>query len=190
MITIKKHVWFTSLLLGMVAAVLLVTPAQAGKSKAATSIDKKANVALNKLLQSNKDARNLQKNATAILVFPRVVKAGFGFGAQVGDGALMDSNKKTIGYYNTFAASYGFQAGIQGFGYVLFFMDNDSLSYLDKSGGFELGVGPSLVVVNKGFGKNVTSTTLRKGIYAFIFDQKGAFGGAGLSGTKITKINP
>ncbi len=175
------------------ALVFLVTfslPAQAGKSKAAISIDKKANVALNKLIRSNKDARNLKKNARAILVFPTILKAGFGFGAQVGDGALMDSKKKTIGYYNTFQASYGFQAGIQGFGYVLFFMDNDSLSYLDKSGGFELGVGPSLVVFDKGFGKNVTSTTLRKGIYAFVFDQKGAFGGAGIQGTKITKINP
>jgi hypothetical protein len=69
-------------------------------------------------------------------------------------------------------------------------MDGDSLSYLRKSSGFELGVGPSLVVVDKGFGKNMTSTTLRKGIYAFVFDQKGIMGGAGIQGTKITKFNP
>ena len=69
-------------------------------------------------------------------------------------------------------------------------MDNDSLSYLDKSKGFELGVGPSLVIVTAGFGKVVSSTTLRKGIYAFIFDQIGAFGGAGIQGTKITRIDP
>jgi len=160
------------------------------KRSVAYQIDRDSKASLNKLIRSNKDARNLQKNATAILVFPRVVKAGFGFGAQIGNGALMDQNEKTIGYYRTFAASYGFQAGIKGFGYVLFFMDNDSLSYLDKSGGFELGVGPSLVVVDKGFGKAVTSTTLRKGIYAFIFDLKGAFGGAGIQGTKITRIDP
>ncbi len=69
-------------------------------------------------------------------------------------------------------------------------MDNESLSYLDKSEGFELGVGPSLVVVTAGFGKVVSSTTLRKGIYAFVFDQMGAFGGAGIQGTKVTKIDP
>ncbi len=187
MIRIQRAVLFP---LALAFLVTFSLPAQAGKSKAAISIDKKANVALNKLLRSNKEARNLKKNATAILVFPTVLKAGFGFGAQVGDGALIDSNKKTIGYYNTFAASYGFQAGIQGFGYVLFFMDNDSLSYLDKSGGFELGMGPSLVVVDKGFGKVVSSTTLRKGIYAFVFDQKGILAGVGLQGTKVTKINP
>jgi lipid-binding SYLF domain-containing protein len=174
----------------MVAALILITPAQARKSKDAIRIEKKVDVALNKLLRSNKDARNLLKNAKSVLVFPNILKAGFGFGAQIGDGALFDQYSKTIGYYNTFAASYGFQAGLQGFGYALFFMDNESLSYLDSSKGFELGVGPSLVIVKAGFGKVVSSTTLRKGIYAFVFDQMGIMGGAGIQGTKITKIDP
>jgi lipid-binding SYLF domain-containing protein len=69
-------------------------------------------------------------------------------------------------------------------------MDDDSLSYLDNSGGWELGVGPSLVIVDVGFGKNFSSTTLKGQIYAFIFDQKGAFGGVSIEGAKITKINP
>jgi len=160
------------------------------KGSVAYKIDKDSRTSLQHLIAKNKDARNLKKNAKAILVFPNILKAGFGFGAQIGDGALMDSNGKTMGYYNTFAASYGFQAGIQGFGYALFFMDNDSLSYLDSSKGFELGVGPSLVIVKAGFGKVVSSTTLRKGIYAFVFDQMGIMGGAGIQGTKITKIDP
>ena len=74
--------------------------------------------------------------------------------------------------------------------YALFFMDNDSLSYLDKSYGFELGLGPSLVIVDAGIGKVVSSTTLQKGVYAFVFDQKGIMGGAGIQGTKITRIHP
>jgi lipid-binding SYLF domain-containing protein len=189
MITIKKYVWLTSLLLGMVAAAISVTPAQAGKSKTAITIDRQAKASLNKLLKSNKDARNLKKNAKAILVFPNILKAGFGFGAATGYGALMQ-NGKTIAYYDTFSASYGFQAGLQGFGYALFFMDKDSLSYLDKSGGFELGVGPSLVIVDAGFGKKMTSTTLQKGVYAFIFDQTGIMGGAGIEGTKISRFHP
>ena len=159
------------------------------KSSEAYEIDRKAKASLHKLPQSNKDARNLQKNATAILVFPSILKAGFGFGAQYGNGVLMKKGR-TLGYYNSSAASYGFQAGIQGFGYALFFMDGGSLSYLNKSAGFELGVGPSLVVVGKGFGKVVSSTTLRKGIYAFVFDQKGLMGGAGIQGTKITRFIP
>ncbi len=160
------------------------------KGSVAYKIDKDSRASLQHLLAKNQDARNLKKNAIAILVFPNILKAGFGFGAQIGDGALFDQYSKTIGYYNTFAASYGFQAGLQGFGYALFFMDNESLSYLDSSKGFELGVGPSLVIVKAGFGKVVSSTTLRKGIYAFVFDQMGIMGGAGIQGTKITKIDP
>jgi lipid-binding SYLF domain-containing protein len=53
-----------------------------------------------------------------------------------------------------------------------------------------LGTGPSLVVLDAGFGKNISTTTLQKGIYAFIFDQKGLMGGVGIQGSKITKINP
>ena len=69
-------------------------------------------------------------------------------------------------------------------------MDDDSLSYLDKSGGFELGMGPSLVIVDAGFGKKMSSTTLQKGVYAFIFDQNGIMGGTGIEGTKISKFHP
>lgn len=184
-----KYLWLTSLLLGMVAAVILATPAQAQKSKAAIRIDQQVDVALKKLYKSSPVARRLQKNATAILVFPTIVKAGFGFGGATGYGSLRQ-NGKTTGYYDTFTASYGFQAGLQSFGYALFFMDNDSLSYLDKSGGFELGVGPSLVILNEGAAKSVTTTTTQKGIYAITFSQAGLMGGAGIQGTKISRFYP
>lgn len=88
------------------------------------------------------------------------------------------------------AASYGFQAGVQAFGYALFFMDDASVRYLDNSDGWELGMGPSLVVLDEGFGKNLSTTTLQKGVYAFIFDQRGLMGGVGIQGSKITRINP
>lgn len=189
MLTIKKHVWLMSLLIGMAATVLLTTPAQAQKSKAAIRIDQQVDAALKKLYKSSPAARRLQKNATAILVFPTIVKAGFGFGGATGYGSLRQKGK-TTGYYDTFTASYGFQAGIQSFGYALFFMDNDSLSYLDKSGGFELGVGPSLVVLNKGTAKSLTTSTAQKGIYAITFSQAGIMGGAGIQGTKISKFYP
>ena len=73
---------------------------------------------------------------------------------------------------------------------VLFFMDDASVQYLDNSAGWELGTGPSLVVLDAGFGKTLSTTTLQKGVYAFIFDQKGLMGGVGIQGSKITRINP
>ena len=153
------------------------------------SIDRDAKATLDRLYKNNPGAKALGEKAVAVLVFPSIVKGGFLIAGQFGDGVLR-KNGKSVAYYRSLAASYGFQAGAQAFGYVLFFMDEDSLSYLDKSGGFELGTGPSLVVLDSGFGKNFSSTTLQKGIYAFIFDQKGLMGGVGIQGTKITKINP
>ena len=99
-------------------------------------------------------------------------------------------NGKTVSYYRSVAASYGLQAGVQSFGYVLMFMDDESLAYLDKSDGWEIGSGPSVVIVDKGAAKTLSSTTLRSGVYAFIFAQKGLMGGLGLQGSKITKITP
>ncbi|MGH7795183.1 MAG: YSC84-related protein [Candidatus Binatia bacterium] len=155
----------------------------------ASAIDRDARAALTKLYQHTPGAKALADQAVAVLVFPNIVKGGFIIAGQYGDGALR-KNGKTTAYYRSLAASYGFQAGVQAFGYVLFFMDDASLQYLDNSAGWELGTGPSLVVLDAGFGKNLSTTTLQKGVYAFIFDQKGLMGGLGIQGTKITKINP
>jgi lipid-binding SYLF domain-containing protein len=155
----------------------------------AAAIDRDAKAALDNLYKHTPGAKALADKAVAVLVFPSIVKGGFIIAGQFGDGALR-KNGKSVGYYRSLAASYGFQAGVQAFGYVLFFMDDASVRYLDNSDGWELGVGPSLVVLDEGFGKNVSTTTLQKGVYAFIFDQKGLMGGLGIQGTKITKINP
>ena len=95
-----------------------------------------------------------------------------------------------MAYYRSVAASYGFEAGVQAFSYALFFMDEESLSYLAKSDGWELGIGPSIVIVDEGIAKNLSTTTLQKGVYAFVFGQEGLMAGAGLQGTKITRIHP
>jgi lipid-binding SYLF domain-containing protein len=79
---------------------------------------------------------------------------------------------------------------VQKFGYALFFMTDSALKYLDKSGGWEIGSGPSLVVVDQGFAKSMSSTTLTQDVYAYIFDQKGLMAGLGIQGSKITRIHP
>lgn len=166
---------------GVVAPVALAASASA--------IDRDARAALDNLYRHTPGAKELGNKAVGVLVFPSIVKGGFIFAGQFGDGALRKKGK-SVAYYRSLAASYGFQAGIQAFGYVLFFMDDASLQYLDKTEGFEVGVGPSLVVLDSGFGKNISTTTLQKGVYAFIFDQKGLMGGMGIQGTKITRIYP
>jgi lipid-binding SYLF domain-containing protein len=150
-------------------------------------LNREAASALQTLYEQTPAAKELGAKAKGILVFPSIIKAGFLVGGQYGEGALRKGGK-TVAYYNTVAASYGLQAGAQSFGYALFFMTDSGLRYLDKSGGWEIGTGPSVVVVDEGMARALTTTTLQSDIYAFFFDQKGLMGGLGLQGSKITKI--
>ena len=154
----------------------------------AAEIDRDVEAALKELYVSSPAAKDLSTTAKAILVFPSIVKGGFMVGGQYGEGALLKGGK-TAGYYNSVAASYGLQAGLQKFGYALFFMNDAALKYLDNSEGWEIGVGPSIVIVDKGTARALTSTTAKDDIYAFFFDQTGLMAGLGLQGSKITKIN-
>jgi lipid-binding SYLF domain-containing protein len=118
-----------------------------------------------------------------------VTKAGLGVGGQYGEGALLQKGK-AVAYYSTAGASVGLQIGAQTYGYAMFFMNPGAVAQLDKADGFEVGVGPSVVVVDEGMGKSATTTTMKDDIYAFIFGQKGLMAGLGIQGNKITKINP
>ena len=173
-------------LLVVAMAALVSAPAVLAASKA--ELNRDGAQALKNLYANNTAARLLGAKAKAVLVFPSMVKAGFMFGGQMGEGVLL-ANGRPVGYYNSVAASYGLQAGVQVFGYALFFMNDGALSYLDRSDGWELGVGPSIVVVDAGVGKSLTSTTITQDVYAFIFDQKGLMAGLGIQGSKITRIS-
>jgi lipid-binding SYLF domain-containing protein len=162
-----------------------VRPALAGST---AEINRDANAALATLYEKTPDAKKLASRARGILIFPTILKAGFLFGAQYGEGVLRRGHK-TVGYYSTVAASYGWQAGAQAFGYALFFMNESALSYLDKSDGFEFGVGPSVVVLDQGMAGSLTSTTIQSDIYAVVFDQAGLMAGVGLQGSKISRID-
>ncbi len=160
-----------------------------GGVASSVEIDQEVDFALKKLYESTPSARMLARQAKGILVFPGIVKAGFIGGAQYGKGALRERGR-TVGYYNIVAGSYGLQAGVQTFDYALFFMTQKALDYLKSSKGWEIGVGPSIVIVDAGIAKSLTTTTAKDDVYAFIFAQKGLMAGLGLQGSKITQINP
>jgi len=153
-----------------------------------TSLDSAANTALQNLYASNPAAKKLGGKARAILIFPDVLKGGLVWGAEIGNGALLQKGQPP-GYYNVAAASYGLQAGMQTFAYALFLMNDSALTYLHTTHGLEVGVGPSVVVVDQGMARTISTTTLSADIYAFVFDQSGLMAGAGLQGSKITPVH-
>lgn len=165
-----------------------MAPAQVGPlAPSASQVDRSATAALNSLYSKNDAARALGAKAKAVLVFPDIRKGAFIVGAQYGYGALRKGSQ-TAGFYRTAAASYGFQAGVKKFGYALFFMTDAALAYLDTSGGWAIGTGPSIVVVDEGMARSFTTTSMRSDVYAFVFNQEGLMGGIGLEGSKITKV--
>ena len=155
----------------------------------AAQIDGKVDLALEALYQKAPAAKKQAESAKGILVFPDIIKAGLMIGGQYGVGAMRVGGK-TVGYYKVVEGSFGLQAGAQSFGYALFFMDVTSLEYLNSSDGWEIGVGPSITVVDKGLAGSLTTTTGKDNIYAFFFDPKGLMAGLGLKGSKISKITP
>ena len=143
--------------------------------------------ALQTLYKVNPTAALIAKNAKAILVFPKVVKAGLVFGGSYGEGVLLKGGHVTE-YFNTVSASWGWQAGAESYAYVVFLMNDKAVKYLDKSKGWEFGIGPSLVLVNEGVAKNISTSTLKDDAYAFVTDQEGLMASLSFEGTKISRI--
>jgi lipid-binding SYLF domain-containing protein len=171
------------------AATAMLLLGTAGTASAATAddLDKDSAQALQALYKARPVAETISKQAKAILVFPKVVKAGLVFGGSYGEGVLMRGAKVTE-YFNTVSASWGWQAGAESYAYVVFLMSDKAVQYLEKSKGWEFGVGPSLVVVNEGVAKNLSTSTLKDDAYAFITDQQGLMASLSIEGTKITRI--
>jgi lipid-binding SYLF domain-containing protein len=166
-------------------ALVFLSAAAAAADRAA--LERDARAALQRLTATVPAAKSLSGAASAVLVFPKITKAGLVVGGQYGDGVLFRGGK-VAGFYNTSGASYGLQAGAQQFGYAMFLMNDKAVGALGANEGFEVGVGPSVVVMDEGMGKTLTTTTAKDDIYAFVFGQKGLMAGVGLQGNKITRL--
>jgi lipid-binding SYLF domain-containing protein len=170
---------------GLISVVIALV---AVRSASADDLTSDARHALQQLVAHNPAAARVNSHALAVLVFPEVTKAGFVVGAQAGKGILF-VHHQPVGRYRTMAASYGLQAGAQRYGYALFFMNHKAVDWINNTRGWEIGSGPSVVIVDKGMARSFSTNTLHSGIYAFVFDQKGLMAGLGLQGSKIKRLD-
>jgi lipid-binding SYLF domain-containing protein len=164
----------------------LATVARAASAEELTA---RGRSALARLYATDHRALDIRGRAKGILVFPSILKAGFIFGAETGNGVLLERGR-AAGFYNLSGGSWGIQVGGEDFAFALFFMTDSSLHYLEESDGFSAGTGPSIVVVNKGAAAEADVTTLTHDVYAFPFSEKGLMADLTLQGTKITRIHP
>jgi lipid-binding SYLF domain-containing protein len=172
--------------LAMAAAAGL--PAQPAVAETVSDLETRARRALDGLTAKVPAARTLAKEAKAILVFPRVTRVGLVFGGQHGEGVLFRDGKPADYYYSILGASWGLQAGAQQFGYAMFFMNEAALDTLSSANGLEIGLGPTVVVVDQGVAQTFSTMNARSDIYAFVFSQRGLMAGLGLQGNRIAKV--
>lgn len=152
------------------------------------ALDAQAQAALQRLIATTPEAAELRTRAKGVLVFPDIVKAGFIVGAEGGKGVMYGPDGKVMGYYRGRAVSFGAQAGAQSFSQAMFLMTDSAITSLTSGAGMSVGTGPSVVVVDAGMAKSLTTTTLQSDVYAFIFGQEGLMAGIGLQGQRIVKF--
>jgi lipid-binding SYLF domain-containing protein len=170
--------------LALAGVSLLALPAQADDR---TKMVARARQSLNELESQSSAARRTARSAHAVLVFPGILKAGFVFGGQTGNGVLF-KNGKPAGYYNLSGGSWGLQIGGQNFAYALFLMTPKALKYLEESDGWQAGTGPSITVINKGAAAEVDTTTATHDVLAFPYNGKGLMADLTFQGAKITRL--
>jgi len=170
------------------AAIVSMSAMNLASAATAEDLDKDSKQALQTLYKTEPLAERLSRTAKAVLVFPNIVKAGLVFGGSYGEGALIEGST-VVDYYNSVTGSWGLQAGAQSYGYAVFLMTDKAIRYLKETKGWEIGVGPTVVAVDEGVAKNLSTSSLQDDAYAFIFSQQGLMAGVSIEGTKISRIN-
>ena len=185
MYSVQRH-----LLALMIATVSMLSVGVVSRAIAATAedLDRNSLQALQTLYNVEPLAKTLSGTAKAVLVFPNMVKAGLVFGGSYGEGVLLEGSQ-VVDYYNSVTGSWGLQIGAQSYGYAVFLMTDKAVDYLKTSKGWELGVGPTVVAIDEGVAKNLSTSSLKDDAYAFIFSQQGLMAGVSIEGTKISIIN-
>jgi lipid-binding SYLF domain-containing protein len=177
-----------TIFIALVAALALLAGNGVGKAGSAGEINAAVNATLDRFYRQIPGARELSAKAAGMLVFPTVVKAGFGFGGEYGEGAMRVGGK-TVGYYNTLAASVGFQLGAQARSVIIMFMTPEALAGFRRVDGWKIGVDGSVAIIVVGAGGSIDTEKVTSPVVGFILDPTGLMYNLTLEGSKITRIS-
>jgi lipid-binding SYLF domain-containing protein len=177
-----------SICLILLTALALLAGSGSGKAATARQIDSEVNATLDRLYRHVPGGRELAARAAAVLVFPTVIKAGVGIGGEYGEGALRIGGA-TVGYYDTLAASVGFQFGAQARSVIIMFMTPDALASFRRAHGWKVGVDGSVAIIRLGAGASIDSENITNPVVGIILDTAGLMYNLTLEGSKITRIS-
>ncbi|KAK45806.1 hypothetical protein BG58_15515 [Caballeronia jiangsuensis] len=183
---------------GIAAAALAVsgcttTGPSSGETAAGTAdrdraIDAAVDATLQRLYASVNGSRELVNKARGVLVFPRVISAGFWFGAQYGEGALRVDGR-TDGYYSTAGGSFGLQIGAQSKALIYVFLTDDALAQFRKRDGWAVGTDATVAVMKLGANGQLDTTTATNPVEVFVLTNAGLMAGVSLEGTKVSRLS-
>lgn len=156
-------------------------------ASARTAIDADVDAALSKLYNTVPGSRELVSKSAGVLVFPSVISASLGLGAEYGRGALRTGNR-TQGYYSTTAGSIGWQAGAQSRAVIYVFSTQEALDKFRASKGWTAGVDATVALANIGANGQVDSNTIRQPVVGYVLTNAGLEAGVALQGAKISPL--
>jgi len=179
------------LMIGQIVALALLLPSVMATAPAdaasAQKINADVNLTLARFFRDVAGSRTLYDKAAGVLVFPEVIKAGFGVGGEFGEGVLLVGNV-TADFYQTVSASIGFQAGIQARAVIIMFMTGEALKSFRRSDGWEVGVDGSVALITLGGGQKVNTANITDPVVGFVYGAKGLMYNLTLEGSKISRI--
>lgn len=175
--------WFTAATCIIALNALLPTSALAASAK---EIDTGVDEAIMKFEKEVKNGKSFLDSSKGMLVFPRVLKGGAGFGGEYGEGALRVAGK-TTDYYSMLQGSFGLQLGGEVKTVVIVFLDEAALKGFRESEGWKAGVDGSVSLVTLGAGGTIDTQNLKDPIVAFVLGQKGLMYNLSFEGTKFSK---
>ena len=161
--------------------------ASAGAQEEREELDRKVDQTLAAFRKESPEGAEMMKSAIGVLVFPEVVKVGFGIGGQYGEGSLLVDGLP-VAYYSTSGASFGLQLGASTTSQVILFMTRRSLQRFRRSNGWEAGVDGTITVVREGASGSVDTRTSSAPIVGFVFSNRGLMYNLSLEGNKITRL--
>jgi len=185
---LSRKLWKSSMwVVGLAMVVVFCLGTDIANAATAREIDVSVDAALENFEKDVAGSKQFMASAKGLLVFPKVIKAGVGFGGEYGEGALRIGGK-TVDYYNTLAGSFGLQFGAQAKTIVIVFLNEDALKGFRNSDGWKVGVDGSVAVIALGAGTSLDSSKLNEPIVGFVLDQKGLMYNLTLEGAKFSKM--
>ena len=177
-----------SICAAVIVGFALMGASTSGQAASAGEINAGVGATLDRLFRQIPGTRNAAAKAAGVLVFPTVVKAGMGVGGEYGEGAMRIGGR-TVGYYNTIAASVGFQLGAQARSVVIMFMAPAALAKFQGMDGWKVGVDGSVTLITVGAGGSIDTDKITSPVIGFILDSKGLMYNLTLEGSKISRIS-